>query len=93
VKKVHLTNQGKTEDGRMVIGNVFQFIDTLGIPLGIVYDVLKREGCVIDWAVFIENALNAGWNPDTVKARILDTLLEKEEKQRFLYYWNVELTQ
>jgi alanyl-tRNA synthetase len=90
---VHLTFEGKTVEGKIVVGNVFQFVDTLGLPLNIVYDVLKDQNMVIDWPQFILNALSHGWNPNTVKSRVMDTLLDKDERQRFLHYWNVELTQ
>lgn len=88
MKKVHLTDNGRTEDGRIVVGNVFQFIDTLGVPVHTVYDVLVSKNMVIDWPVFVESAINAGWNHHTIHSRILDTLLKKDEKDRFIRYWD-----
>ena len=88
MKKVHLTDNGRTEDGRIVVGNVFQFIDTLGVPLGVVYDVLVGKNMLIDWDVFVTEAMDAGWNHSTIYSRVLDAMLKKEEKDRFTLYWN-----
>lgn len=88
MKKVHLTDNGRTQDGKVVVGNVFQFIDTLGVPIHTVYDILVSKNMVIDWDTFVTSAINAGWNHNTVHSRVLDTLLKKEEKDRFNLYWN-----
>jgi alanyl-tRNA synthetase len=88
MKKVHLTDNGRTEDGRIVVGNVFQFIDTLGVPIHTVYDVLVSKNMVIDWDMFVTNAVAAGWNHSTIHSRVLDTLLKKEEKDRLAQYWD-----
>jgi hypothetical protein len=64
-----------TEDGRLVVGNVFENVSSrLGIPLDFVLDILDRHGMVIDWIRYYEDSLKSGWSYKTLRLR-LDTTL------------------
>jgi hypothetical protein len=86
MKKIHLTVTGKTVTDKLVIGNVFQFVDTLGLPLSVVYDHLLNKGMVIDWDEFVNDAVNAKWNPNTIESRCLDAMRFHYEKKTFGKY-------
>jgi hypothetical protein len=86
MKKIHLTITGKTVTDKLVVGNVFKFIDTLGLPLSVVYDRLLVKNMVIDWDEFVNDALKAGWNPNTIESRCLDAMRYHYEKKTFEKY-------
>jgi hypothetical protein len=88
MKKIHLTITGKTVTDKFVIGNVFQFIDTLGLPLSVVYDHLQDNDMVIDWNEFVNNAIKAKWNIDTIYSRCIDAMRFPYEKKTFDKYWS-----
>ena len=67
---------GKTVDGRTVVGGVFQFYDTYGIPLESILDVLKDVKMVPSWPQFVQDALAGGWTKKKTLNILAPALLE-----------------
>jgi hypothetical protein len=65
-----LIQTGTTEDGRIVVGNVFKLSDTHGVPLEIILDVFERKGIVIDWIEYTKDCIKSGWKLDTIIRKV-----------------------
>lgn len=57
-----MTINGKTHNNNIVVGNVFQLIDTKGVPLEVIVSEFTEFGYVIDWIDFYESSIKSGWN-------------------------------
>lgn len=74
--KKKLQQSGVTTEGKAVIGGVFFFFGTLGVPLEDICQVFKEENLVIDWRDFIEGAVKDGPQVDRIISRISEATLE-----------------
>lgn len=63
---------GKTEDGKLVVGNVFEICSTTGLPLADAVFKLGKHNMVPDMLEFSRKAYIDGWNKSTILARIND---------------------
>jgi len=61
---------GKTETGELVVAGVFRYYETVGVPLDVLFDCLRRKGVVPDWLTFYVEAVRAGMK----HARIMSKL-------------------
>ena len=68
-----LVKVGENEQGNVVTG-AFKIMDTVGLPLDIIRDMLHDEGMTIAWDYFISDARKAGWQDKTIanKMRSVD---------------------
>lgn len=57
---------GNTIDGKRVLKGSFVFMSTLGIPLETILFKLNSENMIIDWVDFCKDALDDGWNAETL---------------------------
>lgn len=55
-----LKRTGKTEDGKDVIGGMYQFIETHGLPLDILVAQIDAKGAVPNWVDFLDSSVEAG---------------------------------
>jgi alanyl-tRNA synthetase len=60
---------GKTVDYKIVVDEVFEFIDTHGLPLDYVLTYLHERNMEMDWLAFFLDAKKAGWNISTIKSK------------------------
>ena len=74
-RKFHLTISGKTQDGKLVISNIFPLIDGCGVPLEYVLQYIKNNNCVIDWFEFIMMNLKHNKKLESVLKNISESLL------------------
>ena len=51
---------GRTEDGKIVVKNVYYLYETHGVPLEVIFSYLKDKNLIVDWLIFYEDAKNAG---------------------------------
>jgi len=66
-----LSVTGTTEDGKIVVGGVFENVSSrLGVPLEFLLDVLDRNGMVVDWIRYYEDSLKSGWSYKTLRLRL-----------------------
>lgn len=83
---------GKTEDGRLVLGNVFIQCESRGIQLEIMIEELEKNGYLIDWIDFYESSLKACWQPETTLKKVgtaLSETLGKEYSEQVV--WRLKL--
>jgi hypothetical protein len=59
-----------------VLGGVFPFVDTHGIPLEIIVDQVSQKGDVIDWLGFWNDAMKVGWKPGPTRTKIVNCVGE-----------------
>lgn len=52
---------GQTEDGKLVVKNVFSLYDTIGFPLEEIVYLLNNDNMLVDWVDFFESAMIAQW--------------------------------
>lgn len=58
-------------DQKLVIGNIFQLVDSQGLPLEIILHYFKEHDLVPAWDDFIDRTLDAGWNLRSTISKIL----------------------
>lgn len=68
--KVRLRKVGETQEGTPVIGDVYRFCETHGVPLEDVVDILHEKGVLVDWLDYARTALKAGMKLDRVLSRV-----------------------
>ena len=74
-KSLPLSVTGQTEDGKLVIGNIFENVTSrLGIPLDFVLEILNNNNMVVDWRQFYEDSMKSGWSYKTLRLRIDSSL-------------------
>lgn len=65
-----LSKSGTTTDGRTVVRGVFRLYETEGLPLDVLFDVLKERNCIPDWKHFVQEAKSAGMKLDRVLSKL-----------------------
>jgi hypothetical protein len=66
-----LSVTGQTEDGKTVVGNVFEnYSSRLGLPLEYIVDMLTKNDMVVDWVRFYEDSIKSGWKYSTLRTRV-----------------------
>jgi len=73
--------QGNTVDGKRVVGNVFRYVESRGIPLDIVFHKLYQHDLIIDWIDFYEDSQKAGWLIKTTLNKIEEGLIDAMGKE------------
>ena len=53
---------------------MFQLFDSLGIPLDMLLSTLDGHRFVVDWPVFLEDALDHGWREKTLRSRLTEAI-------------------
>lgn len=61
---------GKTENGKLVIGNLFFIVESLGVPIEETINKIYNEGNLIDWYDFYKSGEKSGWNHKTIFDKI-----------------------
>ena len=74
MKKKLTKLQGETEDGKTVIGGIFNYCSTYGAPLELVIDEFDKNDFVIDWKDFVCSAISSGMDKERVKSRIIEAV-------------------
>ncbi len=66
----------KTPEGLVVLAGTFPMVDTYGIPLEIMLEVLLTRGCVPDWIDFYESAISVGWKASSTVVKISEAVAD-----------------
>lgn len=61
---------GKTEDGLEVVEGVYRYFETHGIPLDILFSVLRERNKVPSWLQFYDEAKAAGMKHDRILSKL-----------------------
>jgi hypothetical protein len=65
---------GRTEDGKLVVGGVYDFHQCQGMPLDWLFAELKELGIVPDWLDFYKTAIYNGMRHDRIITKIRDPI-------------------
>lgn len=65
-----LRQVGTQEDGTVVLGGVYKFFETHGIPLPDLLSILAERRAMPCWPSFLEEARAAGMKDDRVLSRV-----------------------
>ena len=84
---------GITTDGKAVMSGVFMFSDTHGMPLPILFMLMKDYNMVPSPQIFYDDAIKAGWKETTIFNRLEDAYCDgygkafwKEVEKRLIEY-------
>jgi len=69
---------GKTQCGKLVYGNLFFIVESLGVPIEETINKIYNEGNLIDWYDFYNSGRKACWNHKTIFDKISYGLEESE---------------
>jgi hypothetical protein len=65
---------GKTETGQLVVGDIFKFFDTHGLPLADIFSMCIVSDFQPCWINFYTQAKEHGWKHKTIMLRLADAL-------------------
>ena len=57
---------GQTPDGVLVVGGTYKFFETHGVPLDVLFGLLKERSMMPSWVHFYLEALGAGMKHDRI---------------------------
>lgn len=63
---------GQTSDNKLLFAGVFEFYNTNGLPLDVLFDFMIKKGWMPSWIDFYEEALKAGWKHKTIETPLLN---------------------
>lgn len=61
---------GYTEDGKKVVGGLFELFDTKGLPLTVSLALCQSKDMVPSIPAFVDSAIKAGWKNKTILSRM-----------------------
>ncbi len=67
---------GKTIDEQLVIRGTYAFYETYGIPLDVLFEVLKSHKCIPDWIDFVKEAKDAGMNISRIISKLDEAITD-----------------
>jgi len=67
---------GKTSDDRLVLSGLFRFAETYGLPLEIIFQLLKDNNMIPSWSHLLEEAKKAQVNMERFKRRLQDNIVD-----------------
>lgn len=77
----HLRRSGTTTDGRPVVAGVFAVVNSEGVGLDVLLELLHDRRWVVDWLDFLRHAREFGWNLRTSVGKIHAALEQVEGPQ------------
>ena len=88
-----LSIAGKTEDGKLVIAGCFKMYETEGIPLDIMFNIIKDKNGIPSWIDFHKDALSAGMQHSRILSMLDPAIMDsygtefKDETLKRLDSW------
>ena len=67
---------GKTVDNKFTVDNVFYLVGTHGIPLEVVLGYIKDNGFVVDWELYVLDAMKDGAKLRSIRGKVLAAIGE-----------------
>lgn len=55
---------------------MFDLVDTHGVPLDVVVQLLDERGYVPDWLHFYRRGVEAGWRPDGIVSKLESAVVD-----------------
>ena len=67
---------GMTTDGKRVIGGVYQFYETTGLPLDVIFEHLRIKNSVVNWIYFYKDAIAAGMKHQRILSKLEESICD-----------------
>ena len=67
---------GKTQDGKRVVKGIYRFHETTGVPLDVLLEGIRDQGCLPDWEAFVVEAVEAGMSVKRAIAKLEPCLVD-----------------
>ena len=67
---------GKTTSDSLVVGDIFKFFDTHGLPLADIFNICIKNSLQPCWLDFYNQAHTHGWSHKTIIIRLRDALCD-----------------
>lgn len=80
---------GKTTDGKELLAGVYRFYETTGLPLDVIFDLLRRKNSIVSWIHFYKEAHSAGMKHDRILSKLDESICDVWGKD---FYDHVEDT-
>jgi hypothetical protein len=77
----HLRRSGTTTDGRPVVAGLFAVVNSEGVGLDVLLELLHDRRWVVDWLDFLRHARDFGWNLRTAAGKIHAAIEQVEGPQ------------
>lgn len=65
-----------TTDGKKVIGGVYSFYETTGLPLDVIFEHLRTKNSVVSWIDFYKDAIKAGMRHTRVLSKLEESICD-----------------
>ena len=72
---------GVTESGKHVVGDLFLYFDTIGLPLADIFSICIKNDFQPCWISFYKEALEHGWKHKTIMVRLHDAITDSYDKE------------
>ncbi len=87
----YISIRGKTIDGKLVVGNVFQLIDGMGINLTDLLFCCKEKNLVIDWVELVDECFDHNWSPNRMLVKFEEALQDVYGKDSDIFILGIKL--
>lgn len=89
-----LNFDGKTENGKLMVSNLFKLYDTEGLPFHIIFQLCEDRNYMPNWINLYEDAMKQGWKPKTFFSKIKEAIVDvygeefyQEVQDRFYFHF------
>ena len=65
-----------SDDGVMVVGNVWICKSAMGLPMDVIFETLKKENCIPHFPEFIAQAMKEGMNPNKFESEFRTAFID-----------------
>jgi alanyl-tRNA synthetase len=72
---------GITTDNKICVSNVYRFYETEGLPLEVIFDLLKNHNMIPDWIEFVKEASAAGMTKRSILSKLEEAILDSYGKE------------
>ena len=81
IKKNILYQTGQTADGKVVLGGLYKFFETHGLPLDVLFICCMERNSVPDWIELYRAARVAGMQHDRILSKLEEAILDSYGKE------------
>lgn len=79
--KTILSQSGVTSDNKKVISGIYKIFESHGIPLDIIFSILKEKNVIPDWIDFYRSARKVGMSHDRIISKLEEAINDSYGKE------------
>ena len=80
-QKNYLNQVGVTTDGKAVVAGVYEFYETHGLPLDVLFDSLDQKNQIPCWISFYKSASLAGMKHERILSKLEEAISDVYGKE------------